>query len=134
MLQTTVGSLRQDQLFFEAPVLAQTREGWPGFWEKASLGPGVMAAQRPSQGEPTTTKDAHEPPPRRPARAPVPGTQRTHVGQRPFRDGRVDGAAAAHHPQGGHRPCEPQDRKSTRLNSSHSQISYAVFCLQKKQL
>src|SRR2546430_9012569 len=24
-----------------------------------------------------------------------------------------------------------QDRKSTRLNSSHSQISYAVFCLQK---
>src|SRR2546430_10993739 len=25
-----------------------------------------------------------------------------------------------------------QDRKSTRLNSSHSQISYAVFCLKKK--
>src|SRR2546427_7975435 len=25
-----------------------------------------------------------------------------------------------------------EDRKSTRLNSSHSQISYAVFCLQKK--
>src|SRR2546430_11335638 len=29
---------------------------------------------------------------------------------------------------GGH-----QDRKSTRLNSSHSQISYAVFCLKKKK-
>src|SRR5688572_32772539 len=35
--------------------------------------------------------------------------------------------------------CEPpvvgaaeRDRKSTRLNSSHSQISYAVFCLKKK--
>src|SRR5205085_12639564 len=27
-----------------------------------------------------------------------------------------------------------QDRKSTRLNSSHSQISYAVFCLKKKRL
>src|SRR2546430_4399095 len=27
-----------------------------------------------------------------------------------------------------------QDRKSTRLNSSHSQISYAVFCLKKKQI
>src|SRR2546427_5894706 len=27
-----------------------------------------------------------------------------------------------------------QDRKSTRLNSSHSQISYAVFCLKKKNL
>src|SRR5688572_30923291 len=28
---------------------------------------------------------------------------------------------------------EEQDRKSTRLNSSHSQISYAVFCLKKKK-
>src|SRR2546430_12783964 len=27
-----------------------------------------------------------------------------------------------------------RDRKSTRLNSSHSQISYAVFCLKKKNL
>src|SRR2546430_12424107 len=33
--------------------------------------------------------------------------------------------AAAATPRGG-------DRKSTRLNSSHSQISYAVFCLKKK--
>src|SRR2546430_4325680 len=30
------------------------------------------------------------------------------------------------------RPRGP-DRKSTRLNSSHSQISYAVFCLKKKK-
>src|SRR5688572_32535863 len=29
-------------------------------------------------------------------------------------------------------PLEGGDRKSTRLNSSHSQISYAVFCLKKK--
>src|SRR2546427_4350002 len=29
-------------------------------------------------------------------------------------------------------PKQP-DRKSTRLNSSHSQISYAVFCLKKKK-
>src|SRR2546430_12627840 len=29
---------------------------------------------------------------------------------------------------------EIQDRKSTRLNSSHSQISYAVFCLKKKTI
>src|SRR2546427_3232016 len=28
---------------------------------------------------------------------------------------------------------ELADRKSTRLNSSHSQISYAVFCLKKKK-
>src|SRR2546427_4007697 len=35
------------------------------------------------------------------------------------------------------RPGDPgrqrEDRKSTRLNSSHSQISYAVFCLKKKK-
>src|SRR2546430_5670508 len=35
-------------------------------------------------------------------------------------------------------PSEPwivgKDRKSTRLNSSHSQISYAVFCLKKKRV
>src|SRR2546430_11016468 len=30
--------------------------------------------------------------------------------------------------------CEPGDRKSKRLNSSHSQISYAVFCLKKKKI
>src|SRR5688572_31563961 len=43
----------------------------------------------------------------------------------------------AHDPQGhGRRDRagrEVQDRKSTRLNSSHSQISYAVFCLKKKK-
>src|SRR5688572_31642631 len=34
-----------------------------------------------------------------------------------------------------HPMCRPlgKDRKSTRLNSSHSQISYAVFCLKKKK-
>src|SRR3712207_7830551 len=34
-------------------------------------------------------------------------------------------------------PSEPpniQDRKSTRLNSSHANISYAVFCLKKKKI
>src|SRR3712207_9148367 len=36
----------------------------------------------------------------------------------------ADEAAAGHH-----RP----DRKSTRLNSSHANISYAVFCLKKKK-
>src|SRR3712207_9532200 len=29
-------------------------------------------------------------------------------------------------------PCLQKDRKSTRLNSSHANISYAVFCLKKK--
>src|SRR2546422_3505326 len=31
-----------------------------------------------------------------------------------------------------HDSCGGQDRKSTRLNSSHGYISYAVFCLKKK--
>src|SRR2546430_7980669 len=33
----------------------------------------------------------------------------------------------------GSSPTTASDRKSTRLNSSHSQISYAVFCLKKKK-
>src|SRR5690606_41821666 len=43
---------------------------------------------------------------------------------------------AAHVPHHGQRPlaqCRPLDRKSTRLNSSHVKISYAVFCLKKKK-
>src|SRR5205085_3559603 len=40
----------------------------------------------------------------------------------------------AHHPgQARLRRHADEDRKSTRLNSSHSQISYAVFCLKKKK-
>src|SRR5256885_9402580 len=39
-------------------------------------------------------------------------------------------ALAGAHPQ--ERPALRQDRKSTRLNSSHLVISYAVFCLKKK--
>src|SRR2546422_5581806 len=34
---------------------------------------------------------------------------------------------------GGETLVVPQDRKSTRLNSSHGYISYAVFCLKKKK-
>src|SRR2546427_8406457 len=41
-------------------------------------------------------------------------------------EGRVAGVQVVRSPDGG-------DRKSTRLNSSHSQISYAVFCLKKKK-
>src|SRR2546427_4103125 len=70
------------------------------------------------------------------------------VGQRPVEDGaadlppvghlaqrgRVDGAGnggvdGLHPREHGH----ARDRKSTRLNSSHSQKSYAVFCLKKKK-
>src|SRR3712207_7608887 len=36
------------------------------------------------------------------------------------------------HRTGAGHPRPPRDRKSTRLNSSHANISYAVFCLKKK--
>src|SRR2546430_3132601 len=60
----------------------------------------------------------------------------SQIEDRPARLGRPGGRA----PGGGHlRPARgvaarslTRDRKSTRLNSSHSQISYAVFCLKKK--
>src|SRR2546430_12654642 len=41
--------------------------------------------------------------------------------------------AAVHTRRDSDNPGSSADRKSTRLNSSHSQISYAVFCLKKKK-
>src|SRR5438270_6446107 len=46
------------------------------------------------------------------------------------RAGNVARRAGLHRSRGNHQ----RDRKSTRLNSSHSQISYAVFCLKKKKI
>src|SRR5689334_24550753 len=53
---------------------------------------------------------------------------------------RVDGASFEGAPHlvdrvvtDGRRDAYREDRKSTRLNSSHSSISYAVFCLKKKK-
>src|SRR3712207_9096353 len=50
---------------------------------------------------------------------------------------RGEGAARRHaERRDDHAPREgarPRDRKSTRLNSSHANISYAVFCLKKKK-
>src|SRR2546430_5450238 len=51
-----------------------------------------------------------------------------HVGDRQNAGG-VRVAVVVHQPGSG----ATSDRKSTRLNSSHSQISYAVFCLKKKK-
>src|SRR5437899_9548697 len=52
--------------------------------------------------------------------------------------GRGNGRWRAVHPEAPHLstvlgPSGPGDRKSTRLNSSHLGISYAVFCLKKKK-
>src|SRR3712207_7198345 len=45
--------------------------------------------------------------------------------------GRQDGLGQRHDPADG--AVLHEDRKSTRLNSSHANISYAVFCLTKKK-
>src|SRR3712207_8146780 len=47
-------------------------------------------------------------------------------------DGDLAGRLAAAGERLRDRPLEAGDRKSTRLNSSHANISYAVFCLKKK--
>src|SRR2546430_11791330 len=46
---------------------------------------------------------------------------------------RLIGASRSHELMLTGRRMDAEDRKSTRLNSSHSQISYAVFCLKKKK-
>src|SRR5262252_10284586 len=46
----------------------------------------------------------------------------------------ISGCLKASRPKPGcWRACSSRDRKSTRLNSSHTVISYAVFCLKKKK-
>src|SRR3712207_7482155 len=49
------------------------------------------------------------------------------------RENRLEGAGFRPSREPQQRPREAQDRKSTRLNSSHANISYAVFCLKKKK-
>src|SRR2546427_8210889 len=54
---------------------------------------------------------------------------RRHAAEHPL-DRALEQERAADESVGG---ADQADRKSTRLNSSHSQISYAVFCLKKKK-
>src|SRR5476651_2390264 len=55
-----------------------------------------------------------------------------HVGQIIHQIGRVSVVFEARHPSRQLNDELRRDRKSTRLNSSHANISYAVFCLKKK--
>src|SRR2546427_8271359 len=74
------------------------------------------------------------------ARAGVPARRNAHVERLGALHAPLAAARAARGPQAagsraaraGNIEAHP-DRKSTRLNSSHSQISYAVFCLKKKK-
>src|SRR3712207_7155657 len=77
------------------------------------------SAQR-SRGRPCLTPTTHGPGAPGAAGAPGPCGVRPPPGGRDHRPERVGDVA--------------EDRKSTRLNSSHANISYAVFCLKKKKL
>src|SRR5436190_15832833 len=57
-----------------------------------------------------------------------------HRSQRDDPQLRADGERLLSDARFGQERRRPQDRKSTRLNSSHTVISYAVFCLKKKKL
>src|SRR5690554_7600414 len=74
------------------------------------------------------TLSLHDALPILPARHPLPGKHhRFGIGLAApsgHADARPPGTAGGRHPR--------RDRKSTRLNSSHVRISYAVFCLKKK--
>src|SRR3712207_8057879 len=59
-----------------------------------------------------------------------PHRPRPERGDRPARGERGEGDARA---RGGRGHGVVRDRKSTRLNSSHANISYAVFCFKKKK-
>src|SRR2546427_6438443 len=97
--------------------------------------PEGVAPGRPGQGRPRRTHHqsarSHESAAERPAISAV---------EAPLRDGRGRRLAppepwpAVVPPRARGAPHQgDEDRKSTRLNSSHSQISYAVFCLKKKK-
>src|SRR3989442_3088436 len=55
------------------------------------------------------------------------------LGQGLLRRPEVAGRLGSHRLRTVKQPFGRQDRKSTRLNSSHVRISYAVFCLKKKK-
>src|SRR5690349_22599924 len=64
-----------------------------------------------------------------------PGTYRNITGNEATALGFLTASRLAERPLFyGSYPITPADRKSTRLNSSHVEISYAVFCLKKKNL
>src|SRR5687768_18001385 len=62
------------------------------------------------------------------------GHETVHQEARDFGEGRAGGVLRVKPDQAGRaRRVKEGDRKSTRLNSSHGYISYAVFCLKKKK-
>src|SRR2546427_3167135 len=86
-----------------------------------AIGRAAGRAHRLKPARPSV-RDSEQGPPRSDAVVPLPRSERG--GRREAPQGE---------PQTSSLQQNPSDRKSTRLNSSHSQISYAVFCLKKKK-
>src|SRR5688572_29642831 len=105
--------------------------GYGGFRLGTGNDVGILAKPYTSTSPTAETYDESDPPPPAHGRVYAGRTARRHRHHR-----HPDLAAAPglkQGPRGGEPGTMPQqDRKSTRLNSSHSQISYAVFCLKKK--
>src|SRR2546427_9590180 len=93
---------------------------------------GAWAA--PGQDSEGIPQDPENRPPLRPQRA---GRISTYCAHSPRRTSRFTGLLLSTLASVASKLLSPVistlDRKSTRLNSSHSQISYAVFCLKKKK-
>src|SRR5690606_41236442 len=103
-------------VLLSAPSLARPRRPPPFPYTTLfrSVRPGRDRGGRVPAGGTSSVRGTHHPSPtRRPGAAPV-----------------VGGDAPARAPR--RRPRGRADRKSTRLNSSHVKISYAVFCVKKK--
>src|SRR2546422_2012853 len=64
-----------------------------------------------------------------PISSPIPRWRSRRISPRRSARTSISSSRRRSHP----RPSSPSDRKSTRLNSSHGYISYAVFCLKKKK-
>src|SRR3712207_7021919 len=79
---------------------------------------------RPGEAEPEVDESGHERPRRRQQQE---DERRRHVAR--VEAAQAEGEELVVQAEPGQ---EPEDRKSTRLNSSHANISYAVFCLKKK--
>src|SRR5256886_6461190 len=93
--------------------------------------PGVLRVYADLMSAARAQRDFHQ------RRRPAEELHRTKLADRGFAgSGRTHGPLASDPRIGGGertvRAAASGDRKSTRLNSSHSQISYAVFCLKKK--
>src|SRR5688500_4551718 len=86
--------------------------------------------QRSPRSEPALSQDSRD----YPNYSPHPAARSTPAqNERRVRPTSAPTNSAARNPPSPACPCHKQDRKSTRLNSSHLVISYAVFCLKKKK-